>query len=90
MKNKCFGHYYRCTISSFKKKKWIGQFVIFFPPVTHPFSFFNEVFSADMGHDSCGQSISHHIDHGAESVSEEVRTDMMNRINLMHFENTGG
>ena len=36
---------------------------------THPISLFHEVLPADVCHDACGQSISHYINHGTESVS---------------------
>lgn len=37
--------------------------------LTYPISFLHEVFPADVCHYTCGQSISHYIHHGAESVS---------------------
>lgn len=36
--------------------------------MTYPISLLHEVFSTDVGHDTSGQGISHHINHGTESV----------------------
>lgn len=36
---------------------------------THSISLLHEVLPADVSHDAGGQSVSHHIHHGAESVS---------------------
>lgn len=36
---------------------------------THSISLLHEVLPADVSHDAGGQSVSHHVHHGAESVS---------------------
>lgn len=35
---------------------------------SHLLPFFDKIFPADMSHNSCGQGITHHIDHGPESI----------------------
>lgn len=38
---------------------------------SHLLPFFDKIFSADMSHDACSQSVTHHIDHGPESIPEQ-------------------
>jgi len=41
---------------------------IFILYYSHLLPLFDKIFSADVSHDSCSQSVTHHIDHGPESI----------------------
>lgn len=64
------------------KKSWIKRARALFAvgvqsQVTHPITFLNEVFPTDVCHDASGQSITHYIYHGAESISGNKRFENM-------------
>lgn len=57
-----------CTLV--KANNWMADRKDLFGLVdSHLLPLFDKIFSADVSHDACGQGITHHVDHGSESIS---------------------
>lgn len=48
--------------------------------VHHLLPLFNKVFSADVSHDARGQRVTHHIDHGPESIPGKNQSKCTNAV----------